>query len=91
MYKNLLKQILSPLFPYTFFPIFSHFSPSPNPNFSVSWGEMGLDPPPNFIIDFVYYRYNNILFIAEMVTTQREIGWIWDSTFGMYCLFSNIF
>ena len=26
-----------------------------------------------------------------MVTKHRKIRWIWDSTFGMYCLFSIIF
>ena len=34
------------LFPSLFTYFFPHFCPSPNPNFGVSWGKMGLDPPP---------------------------------------------
>ena len=46
MYNNLLKRIIFPSLSIYFFPIFSHFCPSPNTNFGVSWAKMRLDPPP---------------------------------------------
>ena len=42
MYNNLLKRILFPSLSIYFFPIFSHFFPSPNPNFGASWEKMGI-------------------------------------------------
>ena len=42
MYNNLLKRILFPLFPYTFFPIFA----CPQIQISVCLGKNGIGPPP---------------------------------------------
>ena len=33
------------LFPFLSIYFFPHFCPSPNQNFGVPWGKMGLDPP----------------------------------------------
>ena len=35
------------LFPSLSIYFFPHFCPSPNPNFGVSWGKIGLEPPPH--------------------------------------------
>ena len=42
LYNNLLKRIFFPSLSIYFFPHFSHFFPSPNPNFGASWEKMGV-------------------------------------------------
>ena len=69
--------------PLSFHILFPHFCPSPNPNFGVSWGKMGLDPPHywrkqiwfNFCISLWFY--NLVLNLTQILIWLISLFCVW--------------
>ena len=80
MYKNVLKRILFPSLSIYFFP---HFFPSPNPNFGVSWENMGMFSilkieslfPSLFIYFFPHFSHFAHPQIQISVCLGEKWGW----------------
>ena len=90
MYNNLLKRMHFPSLSIYFFPIFSHFFPSPNPNFGVSWEKMGIFSIFKIESFFPLFSYTFFpIFAHPQIQISVCLGqkWGWTAPPPHYCTY----